>query len=130
MGPMKTENESEASFRQYPLLSLPDAINVARSVYDAEKRTVLNYEVAAIAMGHSALSGPAKQKISTLRKYGLMESVGDGIQISQLALRLFHQSNTDADYHVALKEAALRPSLFQKLVETHRQASEEAITSH
>lgn len=128
---MSNDNDSKAvSFRQYPAISLQAALAAAKDINTKEKRTVLSYDAAAKACGHASLSGPARQKIASLRKYGLLDGIGDGIQISQLALRLLHQPESTPDYQAALKEAALSPELFRKLLPTHADASPDAVTSH
>jgi hypothetical protein len=113
----------------YPAISLPESIKDARRVFAAEKRTVLSQESAAHALGYKSLSGPSRTKIAALRRYGLVSDVGDGLQISQLAMRILHQPDSSTDYLAAIQEAALRPAVFQEFYETHKDASEQSIQS-
>ena len=132
---MKDEKETQTPARShqkspnYPANSLAEAIKVARKIFDSDKRTVLSYESAAKAGGYGSLNGRSRTKLSSLRKYGLLDAVGDGLQISQLALRILHQPETTPDYTLAIKEAALRPEIFRSFYESHRDASEQAIQS-
>lgn len=115
------------TYRHYPAYSLPLMVASARDIYAKERRSVLSYEDIAKAIGYTSLSGPARQKMSALRKFGLLESVGEGLQLAQLAIRLIHQNENSSDYEAALKEAALRPELFKTLYSTHPHASEDTV---
>lgn len=128
---MKTETEDKGvSFRRYPSIALPAAVSLVRSIYEKDKRTPVSYTAAATAMGHGSLSGPARMKVASIKNYGLLDAVGENVQVSPLAMRLLHQNDDVPDYRAAAKEAALRPELFRKLAETHLEASQDTIASH
>jgi hypothetical protein len=132
---MKDEKDTQTPTRShqkspnYPANSLAEVIEVARKIFASDKRTVLSYESAAKAGGYGSLNGRSRTKLSSLRKYGLLDAVGDGLQISHLAMRILHQPETAPDYALAIKEAALRPEIFRSFYESHRDASEQAIQS-
>jgi hypothetical protein len=134
---MKETKESDAgtaSARQrspnYPSNSLMEAVAIAKSIYDKEKRTVLNGDSVAQAMGYpKGANGASRGKLASLRKYGLVDNIGDGVQISQLALRILHQPESSQDYIAAVQEAALRPEIFKQFYESHKDASEQSIQS-
>jgi hypothetical protein len=113
----------------YPAEPLMVAINDAKKLFDAEKRTVVNSDTVAKALGYGGLNGRSRTKLASLRKYGLVENVGDGVQISPLAMRILHTPGGHPDYMVAIREAALRPESFRQFYETHREASEQSIQS-
>jgi hypothetical protein len=113
----------------YPALALPQAIESARELWNAEKRTPVSHETAAKAMGFQALSGPARVTIGALRQYGLIDKSEKGhVRISERAVTLLH--GNEADRAQALADAAASPDLFQQLMDEHREASENAIRSY
>jgi len=113
----------------YPALGLSEAIIRVDALWRKEKRTPVPPDVAAAAMGFGALSGPSRTAMGALKKYGLVDSQGGSMSVSDLALRILHP----ADAHDGLKatqEAALKPELFQQLYQSHGKASDNALMSH
>lgn len=113
----------------YPAHGLSEAVEFARQIYAKEKRTLAPGEIVAKALGYSSLSGNARVKIATLKKYGLLE--GDeskGLRISDLAMLLLYPDSSlqEAD---ARKTAALTPALFKTLFEEKAEASDDAIAN-
>jgi biotin operon repressor len=114
----------------YPAMSLRDAVEAVRQIYDKEKKTSVSGEVIAKDLGYSGLSGPSRVKIAALKKYGLVD--GDerkGLRVSDLSVRILYPSNAD-DQVSSLQEAALKPELFQTLYDSFRDGSDEAMRSH
>ncbi len=112
----------------YPAVPLPESINDASKIFDKEKRTVLNDDSVVKALGYSGLSGRSRTRLSCLRKYGLLDVVGNGNQISQLALKILHLPD-NSERLTAIQEAALRPDVFKHFYQTHKDASEQSISS-
>ena len=103
----------------YPALNLGDAVDGITKVFEKEgNRRTLGEDVAK-ALGHQSLSGAARVKVSALRKYGLLEPDGDGLRVSDQALSLINLPPDDPDHLAALREAALRPTLFYEIHETY-----------
>lgn len=114
----------------YPAISLREAVETVQAIHDKEKKTQVSGEVMAKAMGYGGLSGPARAKISALKKYGLVE--GDerrGIRVSDLAMRVLFAPN-GVEALIPLREAALRPELFKMLYSSFRDGSDEAMRAH
>lgn len=98
----------------YPSVGLGEAVEAIRKLYKSEKRSAMAPEVAAHAMGYNALHGPARSRISALRKYGLLDSTADGLRISDAAITILVPPS-DEERTAALRDAALRPELFRDL---------------
>lgn len=114
----------------YPAISLRDAVEAVRAIYDKEKKTQVSGEVLAKALGYSSLSGNARVKIAALKKYGLLE--GDerkGMRVSDLAVRILYP-HSDEDRQQSLRNAAFRPETFSTLFADFSDASDEAMRSH
>jgi hypothetical protein len=113
----------------YPALTLSNAVAAVNKLWESEKRTSVSSEAAALAMGYKSLSGPARVAIGAMRQYGLIDKAEKGhIRVSDLAVQIL--KGDEADRVVALSGAALNPPLFSELVNTHLDASENAIRSY
>ena len=115
---------------RYPSISLKDAIEAARLLWNKERRTVVHPEVFAKALGYSSVSGPVRTKLASLRQYDLLEKHADGVRISDTAMQVLNNAEGSADYRKAVQEAALSPTLFRELHNTHADASDDAIRSY
>jgi len=114
---------------RYPAVSLSDAITASRSLWAKEKRTALNGEVLAKAIGYKSNSGPARSLVGAMRQYGLLEKHGTGLRLSDVAMQIIHSAEGSKDQASAIHAAALSPELFRDLDSTHSDASEDAIAS-
>src|SRR5712692_5273728 len=81
----------------YPAVGLKAAIELVQSLWTAEKRTAVAPEAAVQAMGYKGMSGPASTSLSALKKYGLVESDGNRVKVSQLAMRILHMPDGSSD---------------------------------
>lgn len=115
---------------RYPSVSLPDAITAARALWAKEKRTAVNGEVLAKAVGYKSNSGPARSLVGAMRQYGLLEKHGTGLRLSDVAMHIIHSAAGSKEQLLAISEAALTPELFRDLDSTHSDASEDAIASY
>jgi hypothetical protein len=102
----------------------------AKKLWDAEKKTPVDVATIATAWGYSSVSGRVRTKLGALRKYGLLEDTKDGARVSELAIRILYAVPDTSDYIAFLREAALKPSLFRELYETHSGASEQAVKAY
>lgn len=114
---------------RYPAVSLSDAIQAVRSLWGKEKRTAVQAEVLAKALGYSSLSGGARTKIASMRQYGLLEKHAGGLRLSDLGMKIIHNQEGSEEQSKALREAAVSPELFKELYESHADGSEDAIKS-
>jgi hypothetical protein len=111
----------------YPAHGLSEAVAFVRQVYDREKRTQVAGEDIAKALGYSSLSGNARSKIASMKKYDLLD--GDeakGMRVSELAVHLLYPAN-DKEALEAKRTAALSPELFRLLNEEKKEGSDESI---
>src|ERR1035438_2566614 len=114
----------------YPAHGLREAIELIRQVYDKEKRTVLSGHDIAGALGYSGLSGNARSKIASLKKFDLLD--GDetkGMRVSELAVHFLYPAS-EVEALEAKRKAALAPDLFKHLYEEKRDGSDESIKNY
>jgi hypothetical protein len=100
----------------YPAISLPEALDLVAKVYQREKRSPADPERIALALGYRSMSGPARTKLSGLRKFGLVEETGNGVRLSDLAMTILYPRTPD-EKRDALRTAATTPGLFRELAE-------------
>jgi hypothetical protein len=111
----------------YPAYGLPSAIQFAKMVWDQEKRTAVEMEVIARALGSESVSGPVRSKVAAMRQYGLLQSVNGKLKVSDRAITLILQKPGQPDYDQAAAESAIAPSLFAELAFDKPDASDEAL---
>lgn len=100
----------------YPSLSLPEALDKVRLVYQNQHTHGAPREVVVKSMGYAGINGASATAISALSKYGLLEGRGDEIRVSDRAMRFLNPLN-DQERGEAIREAAREPALFQELTE-------------
>ena len=111
----------------YPAISLPEALELVAKLYQREKRAPADSERAALALGYRSMSGPARTKLSALRKFDLIEETGSGVRISDLAMTILYPRSPEEKQN-ALRAAATAPGLFRELAE-YPGASDENLVS-
>jgi hypothetical protein len=93
---------------------------MARTIWNKEERTAVSPDVAAKALGCQSMSGTARARLFSLRKFGLLdENKSGGVKISDLAMRLIHHPADSAEYQEAIREAALEPEIYKELYGSH-----------
>src|SRR4051794_24522410 len=97
----------------YPAIGLPEALEAVKQLWHAEKKTPVDIATIATAMGYSSVSGRVRSKLGAMRKYGLVEDNSAGTRVSEIAMRILHGMEGTDDRISALREAALKPTLFR-----------------
>lgn len=101
----------------FPAISLGEAIQRVRQIWDKEQQIAAPREVVAKHLGYNGLNGASLKVISALGKYGLLISAGDShLMVSEVAMRILFPEG-DGDKEAAIEEAAFRPALFQQFRE-------------
>lgn len=114
-------------------MSLPKAINGARKIFDADRRSPIDRVVAAKHLGYAGQSGASDKALASLAHYGLTEKTGKGeIRVSQLAIDIIHPDPKNvSDKARALLEAGMKPQVFKDLHDRFGlHVSEDALRSY
>ena len=114
----------------YPAVGLSKAVEDARSLWNNEKRSAVAPKVAAKAWNYTSYSGPARSRLSALKKYGFLDDSENGVRLTERGITVSVHKPDDREYLNALRKAALQPALFQELTQTHLDASDDAITTY
>ena len=115
------EPESRKKVRSpsFPFLGLREALDRARTFYEAEQRNAARPETAAAHWGYSAKSSGGKQTIAALRAFGLVD--GDAlVKLSGRALRILLDEREGSEERLRLvQQAALMPPVHARLWERY-----------
>lgn len=99
----------------FPFISLGKALDRARAVAEAHKRSPARLLTVGETWGYAPQSSGLLQTAAALKGYGLMEDIGKGqdrrVQLTDLAWRILFDTRPGAREQ-AIREAALRPRLF------------------
>src|SRR5260370_8401464 len=82
----------------YPSMGLKEALEKARLIYDAEKRSFGSPEVLRADMGYTASTGPAGRALSALKQYGLLDEKDGHYRISDTPSALLNPSHCPEEY--------------------------------
>jgi len=115
------EPESRKKIRSpsFPFIGLREALDRARTFYEAEQRNAARPETAAAHWGYSAKSSGGKQTIAALRSFGLLD--GDSlVKLSGRALRILLDEREGSEERLRLvQQAALMPPVHARLWERY-----------
>jgi hypothetical protein len=99
----------------FPFISLPKAVERARSVYEKYRREPARVTVVGGVWGLGPKSSGLLQTVAALKQYGLMEDSGSRedrkVTLTPLALRILIDTRP-GQREDGLREAALKPRLF------------------
>lgn len=101
----------------YPSMSLPEAIERVRKLYEEAHRRKLSREEIAKHLGYTGLNGRSVALISNLTKYGLLDGRGEEIRVSDDAVLILVEEQGAPDRAAAIRRAAFRPELFRELAD-------------
>ncbi len=102
----------------YPVLTIDDAIERARRVYEADRRAFATFENVASNMGYGATKkgGRTGRAVAALKQYGLLEEKGGQYRISDTAFRILELPEDAPERARLVSEAALRPPIVRKIL--------------
>jgi len=115
----------------YPAFGLPEAIQKVTDLYKEMHTHSGPREVIVKGMGYNSINGASATAVSALQKYGLLEKSGEGLRVSERALRILHPHNEE-ERRAAIREAAFDPPLFAELAEKFpgRMPNEELLRNY
>jgi len=99
----------------FPGLSLEEAVESAREIFDKSRHAEIPREVVAKDLGYSGLTGRSVVILGALNQYGLVENTSKGqMKVSQLAADILHGYPESVRLE-ALYKAGREPSLFKAI---------------
>src|SRR5687768_13116405 len=96
----------------YPQLTLEDAIQRIRPLYEAAHTYPTEKIVIAENLGYNGLHGKSLTLIAAVTRYGRLEPEGDGMRVSSDAVTILELPQGDPQRSEAVERAAFAPRLF------------------
>ncbi len=119
----KTPTKPRGRSPAYPSMSLGDAIEKARILYNEANRHEIHLDAAIVKMGYSKRTGPSLRAVAALSQYGLITESGTKddrkIRLSDRALQIFELPSSDNRRATAVESAAISPKIFKLLREKY-----------
>lgn len=123
---MSTDDEKiikrRARSPAYPAISLRQALELVRKVWEAQRKAEAHIDSTLHAMGY-AKHGASLRMIAALGHYGLIDESGSAdsrkIRVSEIAQDILHLQESDPRRQAALKDAALHPVIHATLWERY-----------
>lgn len=101
----------------FPNLSLEDAVNFAKVIWDKNRKAAIPREAAAKDLGYTGLTGRSMQVLGALNQYGLVEITAKGhTRVTQTAEDIFIGFPEEVKRR-AVTEAGRTPALFREIYE-------------
>jgi hypothetical protein len=105
----------------YPAISLSEAIEKAKIIWDQEKKHPAPLSALETHWGFKVGSGAVGRFVSALGKYGLLEDDGSGTnktyKLTEAALEILLAPQGSPEKAARIKEAALSPAIFREISE-------------
>ena len=128
-----TTQATEASSRgqrglQYPAVSLREAVNRAKVMWDTEKKNTVPYNVLVTHWGYTPKSSSGRGLAAALSRYGLIDSTGGDYKLTNRSLSILLAEGEERA--AALREAALSPKVYRDLWERYADSlpSDQSLT--
>jgi len=96
----------------YPAFGLKEAIERARQLHRQDGSAPTAPEVAVRAWGYGSLNGVSLRVLSALKQYGLLESAGDNVKLTERALAIILEPEGSTERTAAIQAAVSAPSIF------------------
>ena len=104
---------------RYPGLTLRDAIERTRTIYEHDKRSPAKPEVVLNHLGIRLGTGAANRILSALKQYGLVEESDGRLRVSEAGFRIVNMSEESPERRRLLREAALKPTIIQDVLDAY-----------
>lgn len=105
----------------YPFVSLPRAVEYARSLWALARHHEVRASAAIVHLGFTPRSGPGAQTLAALGHFGLVESAGANenrtVKLTDRAMRILGDNDPQSrTRRAAIREAAFMPKLYADLM--------------
>jgi hypothetical protein len=113
----------------FPSVSLAEAIDYARLIFEREGRSKMPRLSSAKALGYSSLNGRSLGALGALRSYDLIEGRGDDVSLTDDAITILKAPVDSTERAEALRRSFEAPSAFA-LLRAKGEASPETLKWH
>lgn len=111
----------------YPGVPLSEAVRRALKLYEKTSGQEVNSEIAVKACGFKGLSGPSRQLLSAMSKYGLVASKRGKVSTTSRTRVLQYKGAGSPEGRAELQSAILEAPLFSELWEKRRAPDDQLV---
>lgn len=104
----------------YPAVGLREAVERVSKFYATDGKAGAQPEIAAKHIGFGSAHGGAMSVLAALKRFGLLVDISGRLVPTQAAIEIINLPEHDPRRKMALKDAALKPSIYQQLVEEYQ----------
>jgi hypothetical protein len=97
----------------YPMISLDEAIQKAKTLWDKDKNNPIPLAAAYEHLGYESKGGYAARIIAALKKFELISEKQNVIKLTEDAVDLALHDHSDERYIDIVKKLALKPSIYE-----------------
>ncbi len=108
-------NNVDSRKPKYPVISLDEAIEKARALFDNDGTAGSTREAAYKHLGYKKAHGKSITVLASLEKYGLTQKDNKRIMLTKDAVLILLPGGEEKKRFEAIKRCALRPELYSKL---------------
>lgn len=106
--------------KNYPSMSLGEAIGKARKLYETDGRATVGKDTAVQAWGYTGLNGASLRALGALNQYGLLDYPAPrAVRLSEVALLILLEPEDSPQRAAAIREAARRPPVFGQIYQQY-----------
>lgn len=116
----KKEQKPRHRSPNYPGIGLRAAVGKIEALYRADGLAPSPKSAALKHMGYERLHSEAARTLSALKSFGLIEEINERIKLSQRGIEIVARPKGDQRRDEALRNAAISPEIYQKLLEEYR----------
>ncbi len=99
----------------YPMISLDEAIQKAKILWDKDKNNYIPLAAAYEHLGYKSQGGYAARIIAALKKFELISEKQNAIKLTEEAIDLALHDESDERYIEIVKKSALKPIIYEKI---------------
>lgn len=101
----------------FPVIPLEEAISKLQIIYNKDKLAFINVDAMILHLGYKGgRGGSAGRVIAALKHYGLLDEKSGQFRVSDVGYRILHLPEDSQEKATLIKEAALSPSTFQRVL--------------
>lgn len=101
----------------FPAISLPDAIQKVKILYEKDRRAAVSVKTVLTHFGFGEkLSGSSARVLSALRQFGLLDDVAGNYRVSETAYMILSLSESSPQRVKAIQDSARKPAIYREVL--------------
>lgn len=117
----ETKKKKKATDRspRYPSVSLREAVNMAKLLYEKERKALVPRAVAVKAWSYNRLHGRSLTMLASVAQYGLLRRQSGSVGISDDAFVILKAPRHSSERKEVLEKCSKTPNIFDEILQQH-----------